>query len=374
MTPRERLFATFDRKPVDHIPMWLLFPWTKTGYYADVRREPSFAAIQASAEERCITLDRCHLRAPLWTAEVEERHERLTEGDTVIQRHTVTWRGRSLVSEVRRSPTSTTVRKLLETDADLLFFLELPLERDAGRLTAALAAGLPAFREDRAAFPSHLGSTMLDLGEPVNPLYHHSQLNAYAMWSVEHGEAIEAWLERAMERTRILYAWTLQHRLAEVYFLVGSELASPPLLSRKTFQRWIVPYARELIGMIRAAGCRSIQHYHGQIRLILQDFVEMAPDAVHTIEAPPTGNCTLSQAWDVVGDRFALIGNVQYDRFRAATPEEMRAEVRAVLAEAAGRRLILSPSAGPYEAPLSERMRDNYLAFIDEGWRWPTRS
>lgn len=153
--------------------------------------------------------------------------------------------------------------------------------------------------------------------------------------------------------------------------LVGSERASPPLLSRRTFQRWIVPYARELIAMIRAAGCKSILHYHGQIRLILADFVEMAPDAVHTIEAPPTGNCTLSQAWEVVGDRFALIGNVQYDRFRAASPEEMRAEVRAVLAEAAGRRLILSPSAGPYEAPLSAHMRDNYLAFIDEGWRWP---
>jgi hypothetical protein len=322
------------------------------------------------AVERCITLNRCGFSVPLWTAAVEQRHERLQEGSTTIQRHTVTWRGRSLVAEVRRSPDKTEVRKLLESEADLLFFLELPLERDPARLTAALDAQLPGWLETRAAFPSDLGATMLDLGEPVNPLYHYSQLDAYAVWSLDHADAIQAWLDRAMERLRVVYHWTLERRLAETYFLVGSELASPPLLSRRTFQRWIVPYARELIGMIRAAGCRSIQHYHGQIRHILADFVEMAPDAVHTIEAPPTGNCTLSQAWDVVGDRFALIGNVQYDRFRAATPDEMRAEVRAVLAEAAGRRLILSPSAGPYEAPISDRMRDNYLAFIDEGWNW----
>ena len=301
------------------------------------------------------------------------RDEHLVEGAATIVRHTVTWRGRSLVAEERRGPEGTTVRKLLENEEDLAFFLELPIERDARRLRDALERGLPAFLAARALFPPHLGATMLDLGEPVNPLYHNSRLDAYACWSLDHADAIQAWLDRAMERLRVIYAWTLEHRLAEIYFLVGSELASPPLLSRRTFQRWIVPYARELIAMIRAAGCRSIQHYHGQIRLILPDFVDMAPDALHTIEAPPTGNCTLSQAWEAIGDRFALIGNVQYDRFRAATPDEMRAEVRAVLAEAAGRRLILSPSAGPYEAPLSERMRDNYLAFIDEGWKWPGR-
>jgi hypothetical protein len=372
MTPRERLFALLDRRPVDRTPMWLLFPWRRVGYYADVRGEPSYAAVQQAAEQRCITLDRCHLGAPLWREEVTCHAETLVEGGDTVHRRTVTWKGRSLVAETRSGPGGTSVRHLLETEDDLLFYLELPLERDPARLEAALAAQLPDFLAARAAFPAHLGATMLDLGEPVNALYHESRLDAYALWSVEHGAAITAWLDRAMERLRVVYRWCLERRLAETYFLVGSELASPPLLSRRTFQRWVVPYASELIAAIRAAGCRSIQHYHGQIRLLLDDFATMAPDALHTIEAPPTGNCTLSQAWEALGDRMVLVGNVQYDRFRAATPAEMRAEVEAVLREAAGRRLILSPSAGPYQAAIDARMRDNYLAFIDAGWNWPT--
>ena len=115
--------------------------------------------------------------------------------------------------------------------------------------------------------------------------------------------------------------------------MVGSELASPPMVSRDTFRKWIVPYARELIAMIHAHGKYAIQHYHGQIKLILEDFVEMAPDGLHTIEAPPTGNCTWSEAYAVIKDKIALIGNVQYDLFRSCTPAEMREHVRQVIAE-----------------------------------------
>ena len=47
---------------------------------------------------------------------------------------------------------------------------------------------------------------------------------------------------------------------------------------------------------------------------------------------------------------------------RAAGPE--------LLAECRGRRLILSPSAGPYEERISNRMRANYLEFMAAGWEF----
>jgi hypothetical protein len=46
----------------------------------------------------------------------------------------------------------------------------------------------------------------------------------------------------------------------------------------------------------------------------------------------------------------------------------MASEVRKVLAECQGKRLILSPSAGPYEEELSPRQVENYLAFLQAGW------
>jgi len=87
-------------------------------------------------------------------------------------------------------------------------------------------------------------------------------------------------------------------------------------------------------------------------------------------EAPPVGNCTFTEAFNVVGDRMALIGNIQYDDFRALEPAQMAAAVRAVLDECRGRRLILSPSAGPYEAALSPRLVENYLTFMQTGWEY----
>ena len=103
--------------------------------------------------------------------------------------------------------------------------------------------------------------------------------------------------------------------------------------------------------MIHAHGCKVIQHYHGKIKQILPDFLEMRARRGCTrskrrrsATAPSPKPSTSS------GDKMALIGNIQYDDFRALTPEQMAEAVRAVLDECRGKRLILSPSAGPYES------------------------
>ena len=145
------------------------------------------------------------------------------------------------------------------------------------------------------------------------------------------------------------------------------------MVSRTTFQRWIVPYARELIAMVHQEGKLAIQHYHGKIHEILPDFLEMAPDGLHTIESPPTGDCPLREAFDVVGDKITLIGNIQYDEFRSLTPPQMKRAVRDVLELARGRRFILSPSAGPFDNDVPDRVVENYMAFVEAGWEFDWR-
>jgi hypothetical protein len=51
----------------------------------------------------------------------------------------------------------------------------------------------------------------------------------------------------------------------------------------------------------------------------------------------------------------------------------MKRAVRDLLDEVAGRRFILSPSAGPYERTLSSSMAANYLAFMEAGWEFGKR-
>ncbi len=256
-------------------------------------------------------------------------------------------------------------KKLLASEEDLLTFCRFPLEEDEAVLERGLEAQLPKYQQEKSEFPIEYGAMMLDLGSPVNTIYHAAALDEYPIWSITQSDVIEGWLEKRMKQLEYLYRFCLERDLADVYFLVGSELASPPMLSRETFQRWVVPYEKRLIEMIHSYGKNAIQHYHGQIKEILPDFVEMCPDALHTIEAPPVGNCTLAEAFDITQNKITLIGNIQYDEFRSLDPDEMKECVHDVLDEVDGRRFILSPSAGPFDADPPDALIDNYIAFID---------
>ncbi|MBM4456200.1 MAG: hypothetical protein FJ011_00310 [Chloroflexi bacterium] len=370
MNARERLFAVLNREPTDRIPIWLLFPYHRTSYYGDVRNEPSYRPVFEASKQYAIMLDRRNPRVSLFGPEVKQWRERVTEDDEQVERDSLEYRGRRLTAETRRGRWGTTVKRLLCSADDLEFYCALPLNTDGAAITAQLDAQLPNYLQERAEFPEEYGAMMLDLGEPVGALYGVSKLEEYAIWSLTHSNLIVDWFDRVMVQKRLVYRYFLERKLADVYFLVGSELASPPLVSRTTFRRWIVPYARELIELIHSHGCKVIQHYHGQIKLILPDFLEMGPDGLHTIEAPPIGNCTFTEAFEIVGDKIALIGNIQYDDFRALTPAEMRQAVLAVLDECRGKRLILSPSAGPYEESISERLAENYLTFMQTAWEY----
>lgn len=340
MTPRERLLAALEGRSTDHVPVWMLFPYHPTGYYADVRNHPLYRPLHELALRRCVTLNRRNPRDIPFIRGGDVPLRQLADG-----------------------------REKLETDEDLEAFCRLPIETDEAALRPACDRFAARCRAERAEFPARAGAMMLDLGEPIGRLYQSARLESLAVWSLTHAAVIEDYLDRAMRHLRLLYRYALEHDLADVYFFVGSELAAPPLVGPVTFERWIVPHARELIALVRAYGKKSIQHFHGQIRAVLPGFRAMGADALHTIEAPPVGDCTLAQAYAELGDGITLIGNIQYDDFRALDEAAMRRAVRGVLDECAGRRLILSPTAGPYDHEPSAAFVRNVRAFVDEAWR-----
>ena len=297
--------------------------------------------------------------------------ERMT-GQGRVRRHTLRYDGMQIHSDHPSGP-GAAGKKLLSSEEDLEVFCRLPIEDDERTITAALELQLEQYRREQSEFPPDLGSMMLDLGSPVNALYHAANLEEYSIWSLTHDALIVGWLDRVMRQLEIVYRFCLDRNLADVYFLVGSELAAPPLVSRATFQKWVVPYERKLIDLIHSYGRRVIQHFHGQIRELLPDFTAMNADGLHTIEAPPVGNCTLSQAYDGTLAGITLIGNIQYDEFRSTTPAEMKRRVHETLDEVDGRRFILSPTAGPFDAEPSPGLIENYLAFIEAASEYPSR-
>ncbi len=369
MTPRQRLLAVLDGKKPDTLPIWLLFPYHQVDYYVDVRSHPAYKPIHERAIASCITLDRRNVDGgPLFAPEVSWTNSEGKSSDGTHERRSeITYKGRKLQGHTKTFANGNVeVKKLLSSEEDLAFFADLPTAAEAETLSV-LDKSLARLRREREEFPDELGGFMLDLGEPMCVPYNLSNLEELAIWSVTCPEVVEKLLDKMMARFRVIYQWALDHKLADVYFSVGSELAAPPMVSRETFRRWVLPYSRELIDMIHKGGAKSIQHFHGQVRTLLEDFVEMGADALHTIEAPPVGNCTLREAFEIVGDKMVLIGNIQYDDMCSRTPEEIGEMVRSVIDEAGDGRFILSPTAGPYDPTPPPRLLENYHAFIDAG-------
>ena len=337
MTARERLFAVLEGDDTDHVPVWLLFPYHPTYYYVDVQTHPGYKPIFEASKKYAIMLNRRNLGTPsdapglrkrkeslpLFTPEVTYRSEDMEKKGVKISREYIEYNGKSIFEEIQRSPSDSKVKKPITTDEDLEFFCSLPVETDPKRLELELEKRLPDYLREKEEFPEHYGAMMLDLGEPIIPVYHGANLQEYAVWSMTQSDKVVDFLDRAMVRLRIIYKWCLEHNLSDIYFLVGTELASPPLVSRETFRKWIVPYDRELIEMIHSYGKKVIQHYHGQIKEVLPDFAEMSPDGLHTTESPPVGNCTFTEAYEVFSDKTTLIGNIQYNDFYSFTKEEM---------------------------------------------------
>ena len=370
MTNRNRLFAVLDGEPADRVPIWLLFPYHPIGCYVNVRTHPSYRPVFEASKKYAIMLNRRNLPVSVHTPEVTRWQEDVVVDGRQATRTYVAYRGERIYSQTCPDDNGRYSKKLLDSAADLEFYCSLPVETDPGRITAELDRRLPGYLRDKDAFPGEYGAMMLALGEPVGKLYGISNLEEYAIWSLTHDGVIVDFLDRMMVQYEMVYRYCLERDLADVYFLVGSELASPPLVSRRTFQRWIVPYARRLIDLVHGSGRHVIQHYHGQIKEILPDFLTMGADGLHTIEAPPVGNCTHTEAYEIVGDRITLIGNIQYEDFRAFSPKEMAVAVRDTLDECTGKRFIISPTAGPFDAHVPNEIIQNYIVFMETAWEY----
>jgi uroporphyrinogen-III decarboxylase len=117
--------------------------------------------------------------------------------------------------------------------------------------------------------------------------------------------------------------------------------------------------------MVHSYGKKAMIHYHGMIGKVLKSFAKTRLDAIHTIESPPMGDCTLTQARDGLGENVILIGNIQIGDLWSKTEEEMEIIVKQTIQEGMSGPFILSTTGGPYASEINERAAKNYLKIID---------
>lgn len=360
LTSRDRLTRLFDGKEIDRVPIWLLAPYHRLGCYADIYEEPAYRQLLPYIERYCDTLDRrgfstgfCYNGNP----EIKTETQREADGSWTA---TVRYRDLCFQRGTSYRGGHTTVRYCLESAEELQKILEIPYQPPVPDISR--------YWQEKEELGSR-GMMMIDAGDPLGPLYHLMSAEEFSVSTITDYPLLLDFLDEMSRRVLAFYQYLLERDIGEVFFIVGAEFAGPPLVNPARFREMSVRYVKRIVDLIRSYGKKSIVHYHGQLYDILDGIREVNPDGLHTIEAPPIGNCTISQARQALGDMI-LIGNIQYDDLVRLNPEKVRELTRQAVEEGKSGRFILSPSAGPYDPKISPHTIENYRTFIETGIRY----
>ena len=117
-----------------------------------------------------------------------------------------------------------------------------------------------------------------------------------------------------------------------------------PFFNCEMFDELIVPFLKEIISEYRKMGYYVIKHTDGNIMPILKQMADCGPHAIHSLD--PQGGVELPKVREIVGDRIALIGNVNCGLLQTGTDEECEQDIMRSLREgmAAGKGYIFSTS------------------------------
>ena len=357
MTSRERLTRLFEGRDIDRTPIWLLFPWHRLNCYADVYNidvyKPIIRRIEAGDVD---SFDRRGVKPGFcYNANPDIVMHNTSPNETIV-----TAPGLELRKALTKTDGITRVKFFVDEPEQLKDILAVPY--------VAPKPPLEILRKEKEEFGDR-GLFMLDIGDPLGPLYNLMSVTDFAMATATDYDLLLEFVDEMERRCLELYRYFLEADVADCFFIVGTEFAGPPLVSPAKFEEMSVRYVKKICDLIRSYGKKSIVHYHGNLYDIRNGMKTIGPDALHTIEAPPIGNCTLTQAREVLG-KMILIGNVQYDDMIRLPKEEIEQQVKMAMAETDGKHFILSPTAGPYEPTLDQHAIKNYLAFIDAGLKY----
>lgn len=95
-----------------------------------------------------------------------------------------------------------------------------------------------------------------------------------------------------------------------------------PFLSPVMFAEFVTPYLKEEIAEMRAMGAYTIKHTDGDIMPIIDQLVDAAPHALHSLD--PMAGVDIKVVKERYGNRVALCGNVHCAHLQTGTPAQIR--------------------------------------------------
>ena len=193
-------------------------------------------------------------------------------------------------------------------------------------------------------------------GDPTWAIPDGDQMLEFAVDMIEDPDKINDVSKRRLEEC-LTFAEKLQGRGLLDGFTLCSDYCFNvnPFFTPEQFDDFIVPYLKDVITEYKKMGFYTIKHTDGNIMPILKQMADCGPHAFHSLD--PQGGVTIPEVRKVVGDKIALIGNVNCGLLQTGTDVECDADVMRSLREgmADGKGYIFSSSNCAYTGLPLER-------------------
>jgi hypothetical protein len=212
------------------------------------------------------------------------------------------------------------------------------------------------------------GIVVMELGNnPAGTVVELLGSETFAFWSIEHRDILHELMEREKKQLMKTVETLQNYKVGPYFAMLGQEYITPPLHGRNDFFDFNVKYDKHISDLIHNGGGYVHIHCHGQIKKMLDAFIEIGADVLHPIEAPTMGDVTIKEAKDALRGKICIEGNIQIGDMYESNPDEIRKMVTEVIDVAFddSRDLIICPTASPYVPEMSRKAFDNYTALID---------
>lgn len=358
MTSRERLMAAYRKEQPDRVPVrvWAVDDMTTAIH-------PSYQPVISAAQARTDLVGGWGLPSEPSPVRVtsEERPSRIGGfEESVVTWHTPAGPVTRINAFNREGKPGYCMKHQIESVEDARRVLSIPLPVPVSD-TSSFA------ERDRQI--GDRGVIMAGVPHPMYGVQDRMGPELFAIWSLDERELLHEMIRRELDLTLTWVKSMLAGRVGPCFAYVGPEVCIPPSQSVQDFEEFVVRYDRQWIDLIHDAGGIVWCHSHGNMKRVLEGFIEAGNDVLQPLEPPPWGDIELAEIARQATGRIALEGNIEKHELYTSTPEEIRERVRQSILDAGeGGGFVLCPSAGLQEWPTcDERTVANFLAYIDAG-------
>ncbi|MFH1613489.1 MAG: uroporphyrinogen decarboxylase family protein [Planctomycetota bacterium] len=192
----------------------------------------------------------------------------------------------------------------------------------------------------------------------------------FALWSIEARDLYIEAMQTFAERIRNHAIEAFKAGAGPLFGWVGPECCLPPMMSPGDFEDFVFNFDKPLIDLIHENGGYVWVHCHGKVGNFLKRFIDMGVNVLQPVEPPPMGDITLAEAFQKVGNKIALEGNIENGALMEEDSRTIAELVTEALQAGHGRRFILCPTASYHNWPHpTKRYIENLITFITHALR-----